>query len=479
MLPSVMSVARLNLTPSSHVERLLTICSMLDGNDDYGAPTTALDHTDAIDTDRAYPTLLCNEVFTEPSPSTRRASSDVPLLEPNTVESSRTCSPADRVRNGAHPPVVPMDGRHPNDDERDGRRIDCNDGGSGTARSDGKDPTAARAPVWEGGWTVGAATDCAVPPRPPPATKKRGLFPMDMVGTAVAGSTVAGRKRRGRGVPLVRGGGSVDGRSLEHPSNGNGTSIDLRLTGGEHTTDVASHATRTRGDISENAPMRNSQYLAYPWDSLGLGESVGSVALNEYIDRAAGNTGAQAGRSNLSPHQTLQIMESLRPKTVLPPPGTELYDIIKLHYTTTTTTAWEHIDTNPKPPPSPTKHEPAHNPTSPTPTTTTDRQNNNNNNNNAPPPSATNVPSPPPPPPLRLPLDSLQKLCESLQAQDEDDGTTERRRTQHLTADACVERMKSIENTVFEYRLRHERLMREGEELGLLLGGGGIGKGGR
>jgi len=85
-----------------------------------------------------------------------------------------------------------------------------------------------------------------------------------------------------------------------------------------------------------SSALQNTQYLGYSWDSLMLGKVLGTPALNEYI--AHQNSSKLSSKRHdrgfdmkdfVTAHQALQLVRSLRPKTCLPPPGSDLHRIIR------------------------------------------------------------------------------------------------------------------------------------------------------
>lgn len=84
---------------------------------------------------------------------------------------------------------------------------------------------------------------------------------------------------------------------------------------------------------SKATPLQVSQPL-YSWGVLRLGKELGSVALNEYLGRSkssstdAGNSRMHRCDAPYSPEQTLQIIETLRPKTCVPPKDSFLHKVV-------------------------------------------------------------------------------------------------------------------------------------------------------
>lgn len=70
--------------------------------------------------------------------------------------------------------------------------------------------------------------------------------------------------------------------------------------------------------------LSTSANLAYSWDTLGLGQDLGSAALNRYMARCSNDNSPQ-----LTALQTLQIVNSLRLQTIMPPESSALHCIIQ------------------------------------------------------------------------------------------------------------------------------------------------------
>jgi len=59
--------------------------------------------------------------------------------------------------------------------------------------------------------------------------------------------------------------------------------------------------------------------------------------------------------------------------------------------------------------------------------------------------------------PLPIPFQSLAKTYETMCTQDADDGSSNRRDSQYLTASACVEKLRGFENRISELKLQHKK----------------------
>lgn len=69
---------------------------------------------------------------------------------------------------------------------------------------------------------------------------------------------------------------------------------------------------------------------------------------------------------------------------------------------------------------------------------------------------------------VRLPFKTLARLYETMCEQDVDDGSSNRREVQYLSAGACLERLKLFENTACALRKREEQVLERANELGLI-----------
>jgi len=76
--------------------------------------------------------------------------------------------------------------------------------------------------------------------------------------------------------------------------------------------------------------LSSSANLSYSWDALKLGKELGSAALNRFMARHSPSGDAP----ELTAQQTLQVVNSLRLKTILPPAESPLHKIIQMVSTT-------------------------------------------------------------------------------------------------------------------------------------------------
>jgi len=71
-----------------------------------------------------------------------------------------------------------------------------------------------------------------------------------------------------------------------------------------------------------------SKNIAYSWEDLKLGTESGSAALNEYINKKPFDTLKDCEK--VTAHQLMQIFNSLRAKTCLPPVGSSLHKVVQM-----------------------------------------------------------------------------------------------------------------------------------------------------
>lgn len=69
--------------------------------------------------------------------------------------------------------------------------------------------------------------------------------------------------------------------------------------------------------------------------------------------------------------------------------------------------------------------------------------------------------------PLPIPFQLLAKTYEIMCTQDADDGSSDRRDSQYLTASACVEKLRGFENRISELKLQHRKVMKTAMHYGL------------
>jgi hypothetical protein len=183
--------------------------------------------------------------------------------------------------------------------------------------------------------------------------------------------------------------------------------------------------TETEADIddSEEDPhvgpneqvIQSSTNVVYSWDSLKLGAELGSAALNDFFAYA------NEGRApKLNSRQALQIISSMRVKTVLPPPGSDLHSVVHKNRVIL------------------------------------DENHHNLENDQA---NAAGLPP-------MVPWKKLENVYETMCLQDIDDGSANRREVQYMNVDKLMETFRSFENQACDLKLREDEIMAKAKELG-------------
>jgi hypothetical protein len=177
---------------------------------------------------------------------------------------------------------------------------------------------------------------------------------------------------------------------------------------------------KTLCEEDNNSLLHNSQYLAYTWDDLNLGMSLGSKAYNRYVNYLQGLSIDADSESSLTAVQVHQMVESLNPKLVPPPPDSNLnrYNLRKMDLT-------KHIlphDTNGELNKSMT---------------------------------------------INAPMEKISLAYQLMREQQADDEMATRRRIHFLTVDAVRDKIKSTENEICKLKVREENVKKRARTLGL------------
>eukprot|EP00521_Asterionellopsis_glacialis_P017565 CAMPEP_0195295610 /NCGR_PEP_ID=MMETSP0707-20130614/17693_1 /TAXON_ID=33640 /ORGANISM="Asterionellopsis glacialis, Strain CCMP134" /LENGTH=510 /DNA_ID=CAMNT_0040356869 /DNA_START=45 /DNA_END=1577 /DNA_ORIENTATION=- len=293
-------------------------------------------------------------------------------------------------------------------------------------------------------------------------------------------------------------------RSLETQKNDeddaeripNGETIHIKAGNISASSDKAAMGS-TITSAAEEVLNRSTQ-LAYSWESLGLGKELGSPALNEYVRLCRSREGlSNENLPSVTAQQVLQIIQSFQLKTLLPPPGSDLHRIVKknpfenrkelygsegesecdneseieagsirdsqpLPYLQGDFEAENHYGDG-----APESSQLAAT------TTTNDRPKADKHKTSQRKPNL----SPRPKkqrrdqvPHCNIPLKKMARLYELMCAQDADDGSTSRREAQYLTAEACVDKLRSFENMACELKLEETKVLQRGRKFGLTTG---------
>ena len=167
-------------------------------------------------------------------------------------------------------------------------------------------------------------------------------------------------------------------------------------------------------DEQDEEIIQNSTNVVYSWDALQLGEKLGSAALNQFF------ADANEGRApKLNSRQVLQIISSMRVKTILPPPGSLLHKVVhrtRLFQDENNTAALD--------------NDASYASTSP-----------------------------------RVPFDKLEKVYETMCLQDIDDGSANRREVQYMNVNSLLDKFRSFENQVCDLKMREKEIMAKANEL--------------
>ena len=68
----------------------------------------------------------------------------------------------------------------------------------------------------------------------------------------------------------------------------------------------------------------------------------------------------------------------------------------------------------------------------------------------------------------KIPFASLARLYENMCQQDVDDGREAQRQAQFLTVDACIQRLRGMEETYQSLQLREQRVLQTARSVGLM-----------
>jgi hypothetical protein len=196
-----------------------------------------------------------------------------------------------------------------------------------------------------------------------------------------------------------------------------------------------------------------SASLRYNWDSLQLGTKLGSAAYNTYIQKQQQqqqqNTHNSSSRppytsyTNITSHETLRLVQSFRPPTILPPPGSSLFGVVQHsrlenHYLE----AMEDEDDESYADADAEETGVA---------------------------AAAAAAAGPGPGPPRYPFYSLARLYQTMLSQDTVDADHEqyRRHVQYLSPQACVQEIQDLSKRAEQMKQQEQRVLQTGRDLGL------------
>jgi hypothetical protein len=160
-----------------------------------------------------------------------------------------------------------------------------------------------------------------------------------------------------------------------------------------------------------------SASLRYNWDPLQLGTKLGSAAYNAYIQKQQNSS-----QYPLTSHETLRLVQSFRPPTILPPLGSSLVGVVQhLRLENQYLEAMEDEGAS------------------------DDEETG-----------------------TRYPFHSLARLYQTMLSQDVDtDHTQYRRHVQYLSPEACVQEMQDISKRAEALKEHEQRVLQTGRDLGL------------
>ena len=212
-------------------------------------------------------------------------------------------------------------------------------------------------------------------------------------------------------------------RQLQLPTSSNriiaNRKLDLESSETECDTipDIPKEPDALKEDTTEGPALQIIQSytnVVYCWDALKLGEELGSAALNDFF--ASANEGITVPKLNA--RQVLQIISSMRVKTVLPPPQSKLHKVV--HKARLIQEDYTALD-----------HDISLKSTSP-----------------------------------MVPYEKLEKVYETMCLQDIDDGSANRREVQYMNIDSLMEKFRSFENHACDLKMREEEVMAMAKQLG-------------
>ena len=108
-------------------------------------------------------------------------------------------------------------------------------------------------------------------------------------------------------------------RQRSSPSPTTVSARPLKRTKTQNDTKESAGPFKRDSDVEESV-ITSSTNRAYSWDALRLGDKLGSGNLNDFLERHGG--------PKLTTRQVLAIVSQMRPKTLIPPPGSPLHQAV-------------------------------------------------------------------------------------------------------------------------------------------------------
>jgi hypothetical protein len=192
-------------------------------------------------------------------------------------------------------------------------------------------------------------------------------------------------------------------------------------------------------DDDDYGLVHASQYMAYSWDSLQLGTVLGSAAYNSFLRNQMLCDPSIQQVPQLTPQQTLQIMQSLRPRTIIPPTESGLHSVVQHNLLQNRRSLYEDSDNDDW---GDYRHE-------------EDEEINGGKSQNE---EESSSP--------RLPFGTLARLYENMCSQDVDDWSSFRREAQYLRGNECMDKLQEMESEITTLKEREQRILQTGRDLG-------------
>jgi hypothetical protein len=177
---------------------------------------------------------------------------------------------------------------------------------------------------------------------------------------------------------------------------------------------------RTEDDLEDDDARPNPSHLTYNWESLGLGRTIGTAALNKRLYDGIRNEGGTDRVPQLSAIECLHAVQQLKLRTILPPADSELHTVLQKTRLQTKQELRDYDDADEV--------------------------------------SSKKGPC----------WKTIAELYQDMVAQDLDDGDIYRREYQFLKADQVKERMMRMETDASALQTREDRVRRTAATLGLI-----------
>jgi hypothetical protein len=192
-------------------------------------------------------------------------------------------------------------------------------------------------------------------------------------------------------------------------------------------------------DDDDEDLIHASQYMSYSWDSLQLGSVLGSAAYNSFLRNQMLCDPSIQQVPQLTPQQTLQIMQSLRPRTILPPTESGLHSVVQHDLLQNRRSLYEDSDNDDW---DEYRHE-------------EDEEIDGGKSQHD---EESSSP--------RLPFGTLARLYENMCSQDVDDWSRFRHEAQYLRGNECMDKLQEMESEITTLKEREQHILQTGRDLG-------------